>query len=82
MKTYTQIYQGQIYQYYYDTYIKLWTIYEVDKFGYQISEEADHAPRKSALLLSYPFLTFKTNFECQEKKTEKVDLKICVNKFK
>lgn len=63
MKTYTQIFEDKIYQYFYDTYIKLWTIYEINDYGEQISEEADHSPRKSDLIITYPFLTFKTNFE-------------------
>lgn len=56
MKTYIEF--GHLY--YYDTNIKLWTIYEIDKEGNQISREADHYQNREQLKKAYPFLTFKT----------------------
>lgn len=56
------------YLYYYDFHIKLWTIFLVDEYGNQLSDEADHHPRKAELKKVYPQLEFKELTEF--KKTE------------
>ena len=57
MKTYEEILNGNFYRYYYDTSIKLWTVYIIDGLGNQISEEADYYQNKTQML---KVLNFKT----------------------
>lgn len=54
MKTY----EWNGYRFYYDTSLKLWTIYQIDSRGNQISREADYYQTKQELLKYYPALKF------------------------
>lgn len=71
MKTYSTIHNNETYLYFYDIYIKLWSIFRIDpKTGYQIDEEADHCANKVFLLECYPFLDFKNYEEIEAPKVE------------
>lgn len=54
MKTY----QDNGFRYFYDASFRLWTIYEIDKEGNQVSKEAEHFGDKAQLLAVYPGLLF------------------------
>ena len=45
------------YRYYYDTNIKLWTIYQVDNLGNQV-DLPDYYNDRDQLQKAYPFLNF------------------------
>ena len=53
MKTY----EDNGYRYFYDFYIKSWTIYEIDLEGFQVGN-ADYFSNKKQLIISYPTLKF------------------------
>lgn len=55
MKTY----QDNGYRYYYDTHIRMWTIYVIDQLNNQVGN-ADYHANKSRLIVNYPMLQFKT----------------------
>jgi hypothetical protein len=59
MVSYKQELNGVEYIYYYDRYISLWTVFDIDEDGSQIMKEADHFAYKSQMLESYNF-DFKT----------------------
>jgi hypothetical protein len=54
MKTRTQILNGKTYRFFFDRYIKSWTVYEIDGNGFQVSE-ADHFGNKEDMLRMYNF---------------------------
>lgn len=60
MKTYTFSRNGKTFIYFYDRFIRLWTLFEVDKYGHQVSEEAEYYPRKGELSEFYPEADYKT----------------------
>jgi hypothetical protein len=75
---------GVVWLYYYDVYIKCWTIYSVDGEGNQLCEEADNwNVRKSDLLKAFPFLDFtkEEDFdrEASKKKADSVHNAACDN---
>jgi hypothetical protein len=54
MKTYQNIIKGTRYWYFYDRWVKSWTVYKVDKQGYQVGN-AEHYANKKSLLKDYKF---------------------------
>jgi len=46
------------YLFYYDFYLRLWTIYKASPNGDQLQDEADHYSNKQQLLSAYPDLKF------------------------
>jgi len=54
MKTY----EDNGYRYWYDTKIKMWTIYPIDSKGNQSSKGAEYYGYKEQLLRNYPVLKF------------------------
>lgn len=59
MKTYRESIDGKRYQYFYDVYIRSWTVYLIDENGFQISE-SDYFANKAQMLKKYSF-KFKTD---------------------
>jgi hypothetical protein len=59
MVTYRDWYNGKLYQYFYDfnDSIRLWTIYEIDKNGNQISETW-YCANKMQLIYNFPAFKF------------------------
>ena len=51
-------YEEQGLRYFYDMHIRLWTIYNIDAEGNQISREAEYYYSKKHLLENYPILKF------------------------
>jgi len=60
--TYEQILDGTKYMYFYDIYIKSWTIYKVND-SYEQINEAEHYANKNMLLKHY-----KLNFKIKTSK--------------
>ena len=50
MKSYFEKIDGRYFLYYFDTNIRLWTVYETDEEKSQISSEADHYPTRDEML--------------------------------
>lgn len=55
MITREEVFNGEIYRYYYDRSLKLWTVYVIDSEGNQVSEEAEHYQNKTQMLDVFDF---------------------------
>lgn len=55
--------EGLLIRYYYDPYLRLWAMYEIDEEGNQISREAWYYPNKKEMLKYYPYFKFKKEVE-------------------
>jgi len=56
MRTYRYIKEdGSLYMFYYDRNIKLWTVFEIDSKGNQLSEEADHYHNRKQMIDTHKF---------------------------
>lgn len=51
-------YEDNGFRYFWDTHIKMWTIYQIDSEGNQISRAAEHYGYREQLLLNHPGLKF------------------------
>jgi len=51
-------YEDNGYRYYWDTNIKLWTIYPIDAAGNQISKGCEYYGYRAQLIRNYPMIKF------------------------
>jgi hypothetical protein len=58
MKTYYHNQESTLFRYFFDPYIKSWTVLRVDANGNQVGE-AEHHANKASLLSLFPFFKFK-----------------------
>jgi hypothetical protein len=54
-------------EYFFDTNIRLWTVFKIDKYGHQDQDEADHYVRKSDMLRFHPEFKFTPEEKYLEK---------------
>lgn len=75
MKTY----QDNNYRYFYDTNIRLWTIYKVDEEGNQVENEAYYFQNKKQMRQMYSFIKYTPLNETNERIATKKALKEMCN---
>lgn len=58
--------------YFYDPYIRSWTVYKIDENGYQVGD-AEHYAHKQSLKLNYPNFKFVKHVEPAYEKVKDTD---------